>query len=123
MSNAVTVTLALADGCLTARSRLAAHDGPEALLSAPGVAQGSAAWWDSSESHELVLEALALLHLPRIDTLVFAFADDHSAAGERLQRRYIGTHVVRNTECRSQTLSVCVQAVALAADRLPPRAK
>lgn len=109
MSHPVIVTLAVVDGCLAARSRLGAHDGPEVFLAAPSTPD--APWWECDEAHELVLEALALLHLPRIDTLVFASDRSGAEAHERLRCRYAGTHVVRNTECRSQTLAVAVRQV------------
>ena len=115
MSRAVSAALDLAPHGISAWSRIGAHPGPEFCLELPAPHADAPIAWGSEESDALVLEALAIMHLPVIDTLMIGLpADWTHADGEFLKRKYTGRHVVRNSECRSQTLSVTIRHVLLA---------
>ena len=107
MTQTVTVTLALRDEQLNVFSRIGSSAGPEYCfaLAAQQLFEGDA-------GHAAVLEILALLHFPVIDHLVFELPAEHvEAQRKRLQLHYAGRHVVRNTECRSQMLTVTIRRV------------
>jgi hypothetical protein len=111
VSQAVIVGVEVGPERLDVYSRLGASEGPALAFEAPPDA-ASPQFWRSAEFDTLLLELLALMHLPRIDTLVVALPGASTEqAGELLPRRCEGEHVVRNTECRSQTLTVTVRRV------------
>lgn len=114
MSEAVIVGVELGPERLDVCSRLGAREGPALAFDAPGEA-ASPDYWHSDAFNAVLQELLALLHLPRIDTLVIALAPaSAAAAADVLPGRLTGEHVVRNTECRSQTLAVTVHRVIVA---------
>jgi hypothetical protein len=116
VSEAVIVGVELGPERLDVFSRLGANDGPALAFESPAEA-ASPRFWRTGEFDSLLLELLALLHLPRIDTLVIALPPESAAeAGATLPGRCQGEHVVRNTECRSQTLTVTVRRVLVVAD-------
>jgi hypothetical protein len=111
MSHSVSVTLDLGHERVDAISRIGEREGPEFSFALDAA---SPDFWPGDGGHEVVLEIFALLHFPVIDTLVLRLpaerADRHAAA---LQQKYAGPHVVRDTECRSQQLTVSVRRVVV----------
>jgi hypothetical protein len=111
VSESVIVGVEVGAQRVDAFSRLGANEGPVLAFEAPPPA-AAPQFWRSEDFDALLLELLALLHLPRIDALVIALpAGQADGAARVLPSRYAGEHVVRNTECRSQTLAVTVRRV------------
>ena len=114
VSREVTVTIVFGRETVTAQWTIGSQPGTELAWEAPGQAPGAPAFWETDDGHVFILEVLALTHFPNVDALVLALppaeADAHRA---RLEQTYRGTHDVRNTECRSQRLSVHVRRVTV----------
>lgn len=111
MTRTVVVTLALSHDQLNVSSRVGAHGGPDFCFAVP-----SPHFWDGEEGRAFILETFALLHFPIIDSLAFEVPAAHVEEWrERLVQNYTGKHVVRDTECRSQQLTVTVRHVQVAA--------
>lgn len=106
MTRAITVTLALGHEHLDVSSQIGANEGPDFCFAVP-----SPHFWHGDDGHAFILETFALLHFPSIDTLVFQVPAEHVDEWRHRSPQYAGRHVVRDTECRSQRLTVTVRRV------------
>lgn len=114
MSRGVLVAFDFGPEYITAQSRIGALAGPELCWEAPAALDRGLSFCATEEGQALVLEGLALMHYPRVETLVLALpAGEVEAHRAALEKTYTGSHDVRNTECRSQRLAVHVQRVAV----------
>lgn len=114
MSRDVSVTIAFGNETISAKWGIGSEDGEELCWETPVRQPGAPAFWETDDGHALILEVLALMHFPNVDTLVLALAaSDVEAHRSRLERTYTGVHEVRNTECHSQRLVVRVRMVAV----------
>jgi hypothetical protein len=112
VSREVTVTIVFGRETITAQWAIGSQPGAELAWEAPEQAPGAPAFWETDDGHAFILEVLALTHFPNVDALVLALpAGDVDAHRPRLEQTCRGMHDVRNTECRSQRLSVHVRRV------------
>jgi hypothetical protein len=116
MSREVLVAFDFGRDAVTVQSRIGPHAGPELAWEAPEALADGPAFCTTEDGRALILEALAIVHFPKVDTLVLALpaaqAETHRA---ELQQAWQGAHDVRNTECRSQRLTVNVRNVSVVA--------
>ena len=114
MSREVTVAIDFGGETTSAKWGIGSEDREELCWEAPVRQPGAPAVWETDDGHALILEVLALAHFPNVDTLVLALpASDVEVHCPHLQRTYTGVHEVRNTECRSQRLTVRIRRVAV----------
>lgn len=114
MSRETVVTINFCGECITARWAVGEQDAGGMHWDAPPREPGQPAFWQTAEGHALILETLAVAHLPNVDKLVLTLpAGDVDAHHARLEQLYTGLQDVRNTECRSQRLRVRVRRVCV----------
>lgn len=116
VSSEVTVTIVFGRETITAQWAIGSQPDTELAWEAPVQAPEAPAFWETDDGHAFILDVLALTHFPNVDALVLALpAGDAEAHRPRLEQTYRGTNDVRNTECRSQRLSVHVRRVTVVA--------
>jgi hypothetical protein len=116
VSREVSVTIVFGRETITAQWAIGSQPGAALAWEAPVQAPGAPAFWETDDGHAFILEVLALTHFPNVDALVLALpAGDVGAHRPRLEQTYRGIHDVRNTECRSQRLTVHVRRVTVVA--------
>jgi hypothetical protein len=114
MDREVVVAIDFGVECITAKWRIGPQQGAESGWEAPVRMPGGRAFWETEDGHAFILEVLAVTHFPNVDVLMLTLPDrDCDAHRSRLEQAYTGLHEVRNTECRSQRLTVQVRRVAV----------
>lgn len=114
MTREVVVAIEFGAECITAKWAIGPQQGAESCWEAPLRKPDSPAFWDTEDGHAFILEVLAVAHFANVDVLMLSLpARDCDAHRSRLEQAYTGLHEVRNTECRSQRLSVRVRRVAV----------
>ena len=114
MSRETVVAINFCGACITARWAVGEQHAGELRWDAPVRDPREPAFWQTEDGHALILETLAVSHLPNVDKLVLTLpAGDVDAHRPRLEQLYTGLHDVRNTECRSQRLRVRVRRVCV----------
>ena len=123
MSRETVVTIDFGEQRITASWAIGEQHAGGMHWDAPPRAPGQPALWASEDGHALILETLAVAHLPNVDRLVLALpSGDADTHRPRLEQRYMGLQEVRNTECRSQRLRVRVRRVCVVPHPLIPSA-
>ena len=114
MSREVLIAIDFGREYINAQSRIGSNLGEELCWEAPAPVPGGPSFCATDECRALILEVLALMHFPNVDTLVLVLpASEVDAHRARLEQTYTAIHDVRNTECRSQRLRVHVRRVAV----------
>lgn len=114
MSRAVLVAFDFGRDYITAQWRIGSSAGSDLCWEAPAPIAGGPSFCATDECRALILEGLAIIHFPNVDTLVLAVpASEVETHRRHLEQTYTGTHEVRNTECRSQRLTVQVRRVVV----------
>jgi hypothetical protein len=112
MSSDVRIAIDFGPDTISAQWRIGSRDGEAFCWEAPVPVPGGLPFHATDDGHALILEVLALVHFPNVDTLVLALpAPEVETHRARLQQACTGVHDVRNTECRSQRLAVRVRRV------------